>query len=209
MSAANRDVVVFLAHRFDQEIERRFLKLKQECSATSDIVLFAESGTAVPENLRPFAHYFDFSTVRRTAKSVVGDSVVPGNAHLRALDYFRRFSQYRYYWFIEYDVVYTGDWGAFITSFAEDTSDLIAAHVRAIADESDWHWRESLSAGAEPLPDDRFMIAFLPWRVRCELSGWVTLKPSYPRRLPMPTCASLISGEAVRGPRKTASIGTT
>ena len=42
MSAAKFDVVVFLAHVFDAEIEQRFFKLKQECSDRCDVVVLVE-----------------------------------------------------------------------------------------------------------------------------------------------------------------------
>ena len=60
MVAAKADVIVFLAHVFDAEIEQRFFKLKQECSDICDVVVLAEQGSKVPSNLAPFTHFFDF-----------------------------------------------------------------------------------------------------------------------------------------------------
>lgn len=162
MSVPARDVVVFLTHIFDPEIERRFLKLQRECAPTSDVVLLTERGTTVPAGLRRFTERYDFATLKHTARSVIGDRIVPGNCHLRSIDYYRRFPDYRFYWFVEYDVVYTGDWGAFIASFAGDESDLLASLVRTLADEPDWNWRSAFSTAADELPEEQWVLAFLP-----------------------------------------------
>ena len=52
MTAARRDVIVFLTHVFDAEIERRIVKLKRECSDNCDIVVLAERGVKIPRPLR-------------------------------------------------------------------------------------------------------------------------------------------------------------
>jgi hypothetical protein len=40
-----------------------------------------------------------------------------------------------YYWHIEYDVVFTGDWRTLLDAWREDASDLVAAHVRTRGEE--------------------------------------------------------------------------
>ena len=164
MSAAKSDVIVFLVHVFDAEIERRFLKLKQECSDICDVVLLAERGLNIPASVAPFAQFFDFDALKQIAQSVIGNKIIPGNAHLRGIDYCRRYPGYRFYWFVEYDVIYTGHWGEFIASFANDPSDLLASHVRVLADEPDWFWRKSFATGTDCFSEDRWVLAFMPIR---------------------------------------------
>lgn len=162
MTAAKADVIVFLTHIFDAEVERRFFKLKQECSDICDVVLLVEHGVTVPETVAAFTLSFDYGRLKQLAKSVIGTKIIPGNCHLRSIDFYRRSPNYRFYWFVEYDVVYTGHWGKFVESFGEDPSDLLASHVRTLADEPDWSWQESFSTATDPLPKQAWVIAFLP-----------------------------------------------
>lgn len=162
MTAAKPDVIVFLTHVFDAEIERRIFKLKRECSDSCDIVVLAERGVRIPATVAPFTQVFDFSTLKRMAKSVIGEKVIPGNCHLRSIDFYQRFPGYRFYWFIEYDVVYTGHWGAFIASLADDQSDLLASHVRTLRDDPNWYWRERFFTGGDIFAGDKWVLAFLP-----------------------------------------------
>jgi hypothetical protein len=158
----NSDVVVFLTHVFDDEIERRFHKLERECAGVCDVVLFVEQGTKVPPSLEPITQTFDFAAVKTMARSVIGDRVVPGNAHLRSLNFRNRFPRYRFYWFVEYDVVYTGHWGRFMAGLADDRSDLLAAHVRGLVDDPEWHWKDTFRTGADSMPAREWVLAFLP-----------------------------------------------
>jgi len=111
------------------------------------VVVLAEQGTRIPPSITPFTHMFDFASLTPLASSVIGETLIPGTCQLRSIDFHRRFPHYRHYWFVEYDVVYTGNWGYLISSLADDPSDLLASHVRTLADEPDWYWRNPSPPG--------------------------------------------------------------
>jgi hypothetical protein len=157
-----RDAAIFLAHYIDGVVARRFDKLRRECASRCDVFLLAEKGTAVPDRFIAQTRFFDFATARRMARSVIGDKVIPGNAHLRAIDFFHREPGYRYYWFIEFDVVYTGSWDALMASLATDDSDLIASRVTPIDASHAWFWQSSFQPGTDTVPADQKIRAFLP-----------------------------------------------
>ncbi|WP_139167914.1 DUF3405 domain-containing protein [Bauldia litoralis] len=121
-----------------------------------------EQGVDVPEEFRAITHFFDYAALRSMARSVIGDSIVPGGGHLRAIDFRRRFPQFRHYWFIEYDVVYTGDWRRFLKDFAGDESDLIATRLRKFTSDLRWFWGSSFSTGDSSVTRKDWLIAFLP-----------------------------------------------
>lgn len=162
MTGSRRDAAVFLVHYFDREIERRFDRLQAECAQRCDVFVLAEKGTPVPERLKSEARFFEFARIRRMARSIIGDRVVPGNAHLRAIDFYRREPGYRHYWFIEYDVVYTGRWDALMASLDDDDADLIASCVRDPEEDPRWHWIRTFDSGPDTVPADRRVVAFLP-----------------------------------------------
>lgn len=51
-----------------------FFKLKQECSDRCDVVVLVEQGSEVPPSIAPFTQFFDFSTLKQMAKSVIGEN---------------------------------------------------------------------------------------------------------------------------------------
>jgi hypothetical protein len=67
-----------------------------------------------------------------------------GNGHFPVLEFYRRHPDYDFYWFIEYDVRYTGDWCDFFARFDFTGHDFTTAHIRRFAEEPFWWWWPTL-----------------------------------------------------------------
>ena len=67
-------------------------------------------GTPVPEDLLAETVFFDFAQLAAKAPRILGSKLIPGNCHLTMLAFFGARPGFDYYWHIEYDVVFTGDW---------------------------------------------------------------------------------------------------
>lgn len=161
---AGKECIVFLVHEFNEEIRRRFKRLEKETRHRYDVYILADKKTRVPRDVlnRYCVEYFDFSDLKRMARSVIGGSIVPGNCHLRTIEFFRRHPSYERYWFIEYDVHYSGNWMDFFSQFEDDGSDLLASVVHTLAEERTWAWASSFSCPKRALEEEERLIAFLP-----------------------------------------------
>jgi hypothetical protein len=60
------------------------------------------------------------------------------HVHLQLLDFFLAHPDYDAYWFIEYDVKYTGVWSDLFARYEHNESDFITMHIRPFADEPMW-----------------------------------------------------------------------
>ena len=135
-----KTAVCFITHTFDPELERRYAKLKNDVSGRAQVFLIAEKGAPIPEALAAETHIFEFSRLRTRPARVIGDRLVPGNVHLAFLDFYDHHPGFDRYWFIEFDVVFTGDWKTLFDAVEDDGSDLVAGYVRSYEDERDWFW---------------------------------------------------------------------
>lgn len=55
--------------------------------------------------------------------------------------FYLRNPQYDYYWFVEYDVIFTGNWNLLFQYYEDSVSDLISSHVEQYDESnSDWQW---------------------------------------------------------------------
>lgn len=89
------------------------------------------------------------------------EHILPGSTHLAVIEFFLHHPTYDFYWFIEYDVDYTGDWKKFFSYFGQDTnSDLLAPHIRCITEEPLWYWWMHSSRQISKFPQR--LRAFLP-----------------------------------------------
>lgn len=164
-----REAVVFTTHLFDTEIEGRIDKLRSDCADAGrpgmpayDVFISAEPYVSLPSGYDEITHRFDFTELRAMAAAVIGDRIVPGNCHLRALDFRRRYPDYPYYWFVEYDLVYRGHWRAFLDQFRTDPSDLLATHVRRVSDDPMWPWISTFGSGTDHVDPRDWIRAFFP-----------------------------------------------
>jgi hypothetical protein len=79
------------------------------------------------------------------------------HAHLPLLDFYHAHPEYDYYWVVEYDVRYTGDWDQFITSFLNFDHDLITAHIRRYAQENRWCWWNTLQHPSKVIARQKYL----------------------------------------------------
>ena len=158
----NRVAVAFLTHLFDEEIESRYRKLKSDLSRVASVFILAPLGTSVPSKYSEEAYLFDYAQLRLEASCVIGQDLLPGNVHLVALDFFSHHRDFEYYWFIEYDVVFSGNWATLFAGVLDDPADLLAAHVRSLAEEPRWPWWSTLHFPDTALPQPLWLRAFFP-----------------------------------------------
>jgi hypothetical protein len=162
MNMAPHQVCAFLTHIFDCSIERRYQKLKADLNGRVESCIFAQVGTPVSDNLLDEVCFFGHDVLNSRERRVVGDSISPGNLHLVALDFYRNHPGFEFYWFIEYDVIFTGNWTVLFDAVGEDSADLLAAHIRSRREEPDWSWWETLSLPGSSLEPSDWLRGFFP-----------------------------------------------
>jgi hypothetical protein len=79
------------------------------------------------------------------------------HAHFPLLDFYRAHPQYDYYWVVEYDVRYTGQWERFFASFLGFDHDLITAHIRRYAQENRWCWWNTLQHPSKVIAREKYL----------------------------------------------------
>jgi hypothetical protein len=105
---------------------------------------------------------FDFEIIQKAYPSVLGTTLIPGNPHLTALEFFKRQPNFQYYWFIEYDVRYTGNWKDLFDGFADNPSDLLASHIRHQEEEPRWIFWKTLQLPPGETLSGPMIRAFCP-----------------------------------------------
>lgn len=169
-----RTAVVFLTHRFDSLLEERYLHLKRASTAQITAFILAEKGTPVPHSLVPETHFFDFDTIKTRARKTVAEKIIPGSCYLVMLDFYQSHPGFDFYWFIEYDVVFTGQWQTFLAQFGGNDADLLTCHIRTFQEEPDWYWWNTLETPGCTVPQHQMLRALMPI-CRISAQGFKTL----------------------------------
>lgn len=132
---------------------------------TEFYILYNATSNILPTALEPYKdHIFSFTSdiLYTMGYQPLGDSLVYGNCHFPVLKFFLAHQEYDYYWTIEDDVVFTGNWSTLIDHYKKDTSDFISALIRTYDDDPQWDLWNSLYTNTESIDKESIIAAFNP-----------------------------------------------
>ena len=145
-----KSAILFESHIISKSIIREFEKILSESEGFGDTYFcYDNKGEELPHDIKKFKHYgYNFEEIsalnypilekiesNREIRNKVAYRHV--NYQLSILKFFLENPGYDFYWYIEYDVKYTGNWGNFFNSF-DDQSDFISSYVRTFSEQPDW-----------------------------------------------------------------------
>lgn len=136
-------VFLFLTHIYSKEIAREFEKLQEATKALGTCILLYQqkSGRPMDRRFLKFPHYIqtDMDLVTLSDAPYFADSPACFKPD-RSLIAFSRKHRYGYYWLIEYDVRFSGNWEYFFRYFSESPEDFLTSHIRRYVQEPDWYF---------------------------------------------------------------------
>lgn len=134
-------VYLFLTHVYSKDIVKEFKKLQRatEAMGTCFLLYQQKPGVSIDRRLLKLPHYIltDQDLTRLSDAPYFSDSPACFKPD-RSLMAFSREHKYDYYWLIEYDVRFSGDWEYFFRYFSASTEDFLTSHIRRYAQEPDW-----------------------------------------------------------------------
>lgn len=145
-----KTAVLFLAHFYSNSNLLKFNKLKKEITDDYDLywVFQTDNGISsdflIDNNIKYF--HFDLEKLNELNYSPIFEYLY-GSEHF-IIEYFtKKHPEYNYYWIIEYDVIFNGNWRFFFSLFEDNNADFISSHIEIREDgiNTDWMWWNTLS----------------------------------------------------------------
>lgn len=160
---SNKTAILFVTHIFNGQIERQINKLRTEAEDWASVYVVYQADKVkpyLPEDVR--RHAFTIGSLNRQGYTPWGCTIMDGNFHFVLLDFYRQHSEYDYYWLIEYDVRFNGNWDTFFSFFSDKDEDFITSHVETKESNPDWcRWHE-IELRNIPLDTSMFLRSFNP-----------------------------------------------
>ncbi len=125
-------------------------------------MLYDTSGKTIPggiDNLSPYC--FSLKSLLSLGYPTISNNIIPGHAHFPLFQFFLDRPDYQYYWMIEYDMRFSGEWRLFFESFSKKDADFLSSHIRHYEDDPDWRWWE-LKHPRESIPLQKRIGSFNP-----------------------------------------------
>lgn len=113
------------------------------------------------ENVRTF--YFTNDILTDIGYKAMGEQLIPGNNHFPLLKFYQENPNYDFYWLIEDDVHYNGNWSFFFDFFLKFSSaDFISSHINDFNENPRWYWWNTLFHLKNTIPSQNKVRSFNP-----------------------------------------------
>ena len=170
--SVRRDLVLFRAHEWNDQIRQSYRRLVREASHADVHALgYVGPKKRVPDPGQDLAFFVgapDMLALPYPGKvREFSPNRTTGANDLPVMWFYRNFPGYDRYWVVEYDVYYTGRWGELFDDLNQSDADLLAVAIQDQQDNPRWGWWRSLRPGNLEVPPHKITKSFLPF---CRLS---------------------------------------
>lgn len=165
-----KTAILLATHRIDDVLIEQYQKLHNEAGPDCDVFVLYDNTrgdwTKASQGTDLQAHAFSWEDIY--ARGYRLDFYRGGELHwlghndLTTLSFWRAHPSYDFYWFIEYDVRYSGHWGTFFGEFRDNRADLLTTTLVRKRDVPDFYWWKSFKAPKWFFRSNRLLRAFLP-----------------------------------------------
>lgn len=121
--------------------------------------------------------YFSDSILTDLKYKPLGEKLIPGNNHFPLLKFYKEHPHYDYYWCIEDDVRFTGNWAHFFKYFENSDIPFISSHIQRFTDDPQWPWWNTLVYNGKTLETEYLIRSFNPiYRISKEALHFIDQK---------------------------------
>ena len=181
-----------MTHVWTPEIQSEFEKLYfMKGSEIPETWLLLDSQTPGSSEIAKRyerCHLFDADEMMKMPYPHNESSRILSNTHFPLLDFYFKHPGFDFYWFVEYDVRFTGNWETLFKTFNSFHHDFIASHIRRYAQEPLWHWWPYFLHPSKIIPKKDLLRSFnvifrisnraLQFIHEAQIDGWQGLNES-------------------------------
>ena len=161
-----KQAVLYLTNKSNEWTLSSFHALDQSLQGKADVYFaYHQQGDVLPVSLQNIENLFVFTSDVLNELGytpIEKGKLVPGSNHFPLLKFFKENQCYDYYWLVEDDVRFSGEWKDFFGSFASCTSDFLSSVIETKAENPTWYWWTSLKTGNEVIAEEKLLKSFNP-----------------------------------------------
>jgi hypothetical protein len=131
---------IYHTHIVSKKIIAEYKKIDKACQDFGEAWLIYQGSEKNPllEQNEVRVYQCTIDDIKSLGYPLIGSSIFPGMCHYPLVHFYKNHPDYVYYWHIEYDVRFRGNWRTLFDAFDNVNADLIAAHFARYSEEPDW-----------------------------------------------------------------------
>lgn len=156
--------VLMLCHALTDATRKEFERISKKAVSVADCLILLHQKREEDSGPLQFRNYIvtDESLAKLPYKWLFEAKVVPGSTHFPLMEFFSKFPDYEYYWLVEDDVKFFGNWKRFFDAFAMSREDFVACYIRKYDEEPAWYWWPTLTHPTQEIPLTERLASFNP-----------------------------------------------
>ncbi len=138
------EAVLLSTHIINDFVLDKYRRLRSDLSEKYDVILLLnkdeEEDIKIPEDIRIFTT--DCDSLNALEYNPIEETLLPGSCHFPLLRFFIDHPHYDNYWFVEYDVEFTGNWSVLMDDVTSNLSDydFLSCYVERFNTDKNGHW---------------------------------------------------------------------
>lgn len=161
-----RNAVLFLCHVINKPVLYLYEKLLHDIGTEYDVFWVFQSDNGINDSilLSKGINVFRFSLRDLNSMGYSCLERLYGSEHYVMEFFIQTHSPYDYYWIIEYDVFFTGNWSVLFDAYKNNNADLLSSHIeRKNLENQKWVWWDAISLNNNNVIDcNNFIKSFNP-----------------------------------------------
>lgn len=141
----HKQVVLLATHIVNDFVIAKYRRMRKELDVGNyDVILlvnkYDDSDYSVPKDVICF--YTDCDSLNDLCYDPIEETLLPGSCHFPVLRFFLDNKRYSHYWFVEYDVEFTGEWNMLMNDCNENLSDydFLSCHIERFDAKKNGNW---------------------------------------------------------------------
>lgn len=157
-----KQAILFLSNKTSQSIIKEFNLLSASIGDLADVYfIYHQTTPNIPEEIQSLNYYpFTNEILHELNFIPLENSLLPGCDHFPLFKFYLEHPYYDYYWHMEDDVRFRGEWRYFFESFQNQNADFISNLVRTKQEQPHWYWWNSLTKDGESVPLENAVRSF-------------------------------------------------
>jgi hypothetical protein len=163
MQAASH-VFLIATHILNEKVLKLYEEIRLATTGKGEVcILYHQKSEHHSSQYKNIAvHSFTDTILTELHYTPITQTLIPGSNHFSLLHYFKAHKQFSYYWYIENDVHFTGNWSNFFDAFHNLHADLVSAHIELYTDNPSWPWWNSLHHPLKNISLEQRVSSFNP-----------------------------------------------
>lgn len=160
----NRHVFLIATHVLTDRVRKMYTDIQQSVSGYGDVfILYNQASDEVPPSGDMKMSMFRNSILQELHYTPIENTLIPGSNHFSLLYFYLNHAPYSWYWYIEYDAIFNGDWQVFFDAFKNLKTDFITSRIEPYGSSMvRWHWWETLNHPQKNISREHLLSSFNP-----------------------------------------------